>query len=98
MFFCISLRQSCFFSRSSRGPAIAGDPRSWLEFSRSIRSTFAQDTYYAGIVRASRRIDKQTFIDTYANVASAKPYDRENALVAVDLANESYRMGKIERG
>ena len=42
----------------------------------------AQDTYYVGTIKSIGRIYQQTFIDTYSKVASAKLYDRKNALVA----------------
>jgi transposase InsO family protein len=48
----------------------------------------AQDTYYVGTIKAIGRIYQQTFIDTYAQVAFAKLYDRKNALVAADMLND----------
>jgi transposase InsO family protein len=48
----------------------------------------AQDTYYVGTIKGVGRIYQQTFIDTYSKVASAKLYDRRNALVAADLLND----------
>ena len=42
----------------------------------------AQDTFYVGTLKGVGRIYQQTFIDTYSRVASAKLYDRKNALVA----------------
>jgi hypothetical protein len=37
----------------------------------------AQDTFYVGTLKGVGRIYQQTFIDTYAKVASAKLYDRK---------------------
>src|SRR5919112_6183062 len=34
------------------------------------------------------RIHQQTFIDTYAKVAFAKPYDRKTPITAADLLND----------
>jgi hypothetical protein len=48
----------------------------------------AQDTYYVGTIKGVGRIYQQTFIDTYTKVASAKLYDRKNALVAADILND----------
>src|SRR5512146_1831197 len=48
----------------------------------------AQDTFYVGTLKGVGRIYQQTFIDTYSKVASAKLYDRKNALVAADLLND----------
>ena len=48
----------------------------------------AQDTYYVGTIKSIGRIYQQTFIDTYSKVASAKLYDRKNALVAADMLND----------
>ncbi|MBM3279981.1 MAG: IS481 family transposase [Candidatus Handelsmanbacteria bacterium] len=48
----------------------------------------AQDTYYVGTIKKIGRIYQQTFIDTYTKVATAKVYDRKNALVAADLLND----------
>jgi len=44
----------------------------------------AQDTYYVGNIKGVGRIYQQTFIDTYSKVATAKLYDRKNALIAAD--------------
>lgn len=43
---------------------------------------------YVGTIKAIGRIYQQTFIDTYSKVASAKLYDRKNALVAADMLND----------
>lgn len=48
----------------------------------------AQDTFYVGTLKGVGRIYQQTFIDTYTKVATAKVYDRKNALVAADLLND----------
>jgi transposase InsO family protein len=48
----------------------------------------AQDTFYVGTLKGVGRIYQQTFIDTYSKVASAKLYDRKNALVAADMLND----------
>jgi transposase InsO family protein len=48
----------------------------------------AQDTFYVGNLKGVGRIYQQTFIDTYSKVATAKLYDRKNALVAADLLND----------
>jgi hypothetical protein len=48
----------------------------------------AQDTYYVGTIKSIGRIYQQTFIDTYSKVASAKLYDRKNALVAAEMLND----------
>ena len=48
----------------------------------------AQDTFYVGTLKGVGRIYQQTFIDTYTKVASAKLYDRKNALVAADMLND----------
>ena len=48
----------------------------------------AQDTFYVGTLKGVGRIYQQTFIDTYTKVASAKLYDRKNALVAADVLND----------
>jgi transposase InsO family protein len=48
----------------------------------------AQDTYYVGTIKGVGRIYQQTFIDTYSKVATAKLYDRKNALVAADMLND----------
>lgn len=42
----------------------------------------AQDTYYVGTTKSIRRIYHQSFVDSYAEVAFAKLYDRKNALMA----------------
>jgi len=42
----------------------------------------AQDTFYVGTLKGVGRLYQQTFIDTYSKVASAKLYDRKNALSA----------------
>jgi transposase InsO family protein len=47
----------------------------------------AQDTFYVGNLKGVGRVYQQTFIDTYAKVATAKLYDGKNALVAADLLN-----------
>lgn len=48
----------------------------------------AQDTYYVGYIKGVGKIYQQTFIDTYTRVATAKLYDRKNALVAADVLND----------
>ena len=48
----------------------------------------AQDTYYVGNIKGVGRIYQQTFIDTYAKVATVKLYDRKVALVAADMLND----------
>jgi transposase InsO family protein len=48
----------------------------------------AQDTFYVGTLKGVGRVYQQTFIDTYSKVASAKLYDRKNALVAADMLND----------
>ncbi len=48
----------------------------------------AQDTYYVGTIKGVGRIYQQTFIDTYSKVATAKLYDRKNALIAADTLND----------
>lgn len=48
----------------------------------------AQDTYYVGNIKGVGRIYQQTFIDTYAKVATVKLYDRKVALVAADILND----------
>lgn len=48
----------------------------------------AQDTYYVGNIKGVGRIYQQTYIDTYAKVASVKLYDRKIALVAADMLND----------
>ena len=48
----------------------------------------SQDTFYVGTLKGVGRIYQQTFIDTYSKVASAKLYDRKNALVAADMLND----------
>lgn len=48
----------------------------------------AQDTYYVGAIKGVGRIYQQTFVDTYSKVATAKLYDRKNALVAADTVND----------
>ena len=48
----------------------------------------SQDTFYVGTLKGVGRIYQQTFIDTYSKVATAKLYDRKNALVAADLLND----------
>lgn len=48
----------------------------------------AQDTFYVGTLKGVGRIYQQTFIDTYSKVATAKLYDRKNALVAADVLND----------
>jgi hypothetical protein len=42
----------------------------------------AQDTIYVGILKGVGRVYQQTFIDTYAKVACAKPYDRKTPITA----------------
>jgi hypothetical protein len=49
----------------------------------------AQDTFYVGNMKGVGCIDHQTFIDTYAKVASAKLYDRKTPITAADLINVS---------
>jgi len=48
----------------------------------------AQDTYYVGYIKGVGKIYQQTYIDTYAKVATAKLYDRKIALVAADMLND----------
>ena len=48
----------------------------------------AQDTYYVGNIKGVGRIYQQTFIDTYSKVATAKLYDRKNAITAADTLND----------
>ena len=48
----------------------------------------AQDTYYVGNIKGVGRIYQQTFIDTYSKVATAKLYDRKNAITAADTIND----------
>jgi transposase InsO family protein len=48
----------------------------------------AQDTFYVGNLKGVGRVYQQTFIDTYSKVASAKLYDRKNALTAADMLND----------
>lgn len=48
----------------------------------------AQDTYYVGYIKGVGKIYQQTYIDTYAKVATAKLYDRKIALVAADTLND----------
>ena len=48
----------------------------------------AQDTFYVGTLKGVGRIYQQTFIDTYAKVASAKLYDRKTPITAADLLND----------
>ena len=48
----------------------------------------SQDTFYVGTLKGVGRIYQQTFVDTYSKVASAKLYDRKNALVAADMLND----------
>lgn len=48
----------------------------------------AQDTYYVGYIKGVGKIYQQTFIDTYAKVATTKLYDRKIALVAADTLND----------
>ena len=48
----------------------------------------SQDTYYVGNIKGVGRIYQQTFIDTYSKVASAKLYDRKNAITAADTLND----------
>ena len=47
-----------------------------------------QDTYYVGHIKGVGRIYQQTFIDTYSKVATAKLYDRKNAITAADTLND----------
>jgi hypothetical protein len=49
----------------------------------------AQDTYYVGNIKGVGRIYQQTFIDTYSKVATAKLYDRKNAITAADTLNDA---------
>lgn len=49
----------------------------------------AQDTYYVGNIKGVGRIYQQTFIDTYSKVATAKLYDRKNAITAADTINDA---------
>lgn len=48
----------------------------------------SQDTFYVGTLKGVGRIYQQTFIDTYSRVATAKLYDRKNALVAAEVLND----------
>ncbi|MDR0660410.1 MAG: integrase core domain-containing protein, partial [Prevotellaceae bacterium] len=48
----------------------------------------AQDTYYVGHIKGVGHIYQRTFIDTYAKIGFAKPYDRKNAPVAADILND----------
>src|ERR671927_334256 len=48
----------------------------------------AQDTFYVGTLKGVGRIYQQTFIDTYAKVAFAKPYERKTPITAADLLND----------
>jgi transposase InsO family protein len=48
----------------------------------------AQDTFYVGNLKGVGRVYQQTFIDTYAKVASAKLYDRKTPITAADLLND----------
>lgn len=48
----------------------------------------AQDTYYVGYIKGVGKIYQQTFIDTYAKVATVKLYDRKIALVTADMLND----------
>jgi Transposase and inactivated derivatives len=48
----------------------------------------AQDTYYVGYIKGVGKIYQQTYIDTYAKVATVKLYDRKIALVAADMLND----------
>lgn len=48
----------------------------------------AQDTYYVGNIKGVGRIYQQTFIDKYSKVATAKLYDRKNAITAADTLND----------
>ena len=48
----------------------------------------AQDTYYVDYIKDVGKIYQQTYIDTYAKVATVKLYDRKIALVAADILND----------
>lgn len=48
----------------------------------------SQDTYYVGNIKGVGRIYQQTFIDTYAKVATVKLYDRKGALMSADILND----------
>ena len=48
----------------------------------------AQDTFYVGTLEGVGRIYQQTFIDTYAKVASTKLYDRKTPITAAELLND----------
>ena len=48
----------------------------------------AQATFYVGNINRIGRIYQQTFIDTYAKVAFAKPYEREAPITAADLLTD----------
>jgi hypothetical protein len=48
----------------------------------------AQDTFHVGTLKGVGRIYQQTFIDTYAEVAFAKLYDRKTPITAADLLND----------
>jgi hypothetical protein len=48
----------------------------------------AQDTFYVGTMKGVGRIDQQSFIDTYTQVAFAKLYDRKTPITAADLLND----------
>lgn len=47
-----------------------------------------QNTYYVGNIKGVGRIYQQTFIDTCSKLASAKLYDRKNAITAADMLND----------
>ncbi len=44
----------------------------------------AQDTCYVGTLKGVGRLDQQTFVDTYSQVAFAKLYDHKTALTTAD--------------
>jgi transposase InsO family protein len=48
----------------------------------------AQDTFCVGTLKGVGRVYQQTFIDTHAKVAFAKPCDRKTPITAADLLND----------
>ena len=48
----------------------------------------AQDTFYVGTLKGVGRIDQQTFIETYSQVAFAKLYDHKTSLTAAELLKD----------
>ena len=51
-------------------------------------ATGAQDTFYVGTLKGVGRTYQQTFIDTYAEVAFAKLYDRKTPITAAEILND----------